>query len=104
VSVPAQAGEAPPAMRDASRTRPAKKAAADGLSLRLTLATVRQAVTGPRRSLAHTPFLTACQVWLDTDPPLQLDVDGEIRGRTPAQVTLEANALRVMVCPDFPDA
>jgi diacylglycerol kinase family enzyme len=30
-------------------------------------------------------------------------VDGEIRGRTPAQITLEANALRVMVRPDFPD-
>jgi hypothetical protein len=26
------------------------------------------------------------------------DVDGEIRGRTPAQITLEANALRVMAC------
>jgi diacylglycerol kinase family enzyme len=31
-------------------------------------------------------------------------VDGEIRGRTPAQITLEANALRVMVPADFPDA
>ena len=71
--------------------------------LRLTLATVRQAVTGPRRSLAHTPFLTARQVWLDTDPAMQLDVDGEIRGRTPAQIILEANALRVMVGADFPD-
>ena len=76
----------------------------DAHRLRLTLATVRQAVTGPRRSLAHTPFLTARQVWLDTDPAMHLDVDGEIRGRTPAQITLEANALRVMVAPDFPDA
>src|SRR5215203_1698693 len=67
------------------------------------LVTVRQAVTGPLRSLAHTPFLTARQVWLETDSPLQLDVDGEIRGRTPAQITLEANALRVLVRPDFPD-
>jgi diacylglycerol kinase family enzyme len=53
--------------------------------------------------LAHTPFLTARHVWLHTDPPLDLDVDGEIRGRTPAQITLEANALRVMVGADFPD-
>ena len=75
----------------------------DADRLRLTLATVRQAVTGPRRRLAHTPFLTARQVWLDTDPPLQLDVDGEIRGRTPAQIILEANALRVLVPADFPD-
>ena len=75
----------------------------DAHRLRLTLATVRQTVTGPRRPLAHTPFLTARSVWLQTDPPLDLDVDGEIRGRTPVQITLEANALRVMVAADFPD-
>ena len=75
----------------------------DARRLRLTLATVRQTVTGPRRPLAQTPFLTARSVWLHTDPPLDLDVDGEIRGRTPAQITLEANALRVMVGADFPD-
>ena len=67
------------------------------------LATVRQAVTGARRRLADTPFLTARHLWLHTDPPLDLDVHGEIRGRTPAQITLEANALRVMVSTDFPD-
>jgi diacylglycerol kinase (ATP) len=76
----------------------------DAHRLRLTLATVRQAVTGPRRPLAHTPFLTTRHVWLQTDPPMQLDVDGEIRGHTPAQITLEANALRVMLGADFPDA
>ena len=76
----------------------------DAHRLRLTLATVRQTVTGPRRPLAHSPFLTARHVWLHTDPPMDLDVDGEIRGRTPAQITLEANALRVMVGADFPDA
>ena len=75
----------------------------DAHRLRLTLATVRQTVTGPRRPLAHTPFLTARHVWLHTDPPMDLDVDGEIRGRTPAQITLEANALRVMVGADFPE-
>ena len=75
----------------------------DAHRLRLTLATVRQTVTGPHRPLAHSPFLTARHVWLQTDPPLDLDVDGEIRGRTPAQITLEANALRVMVATDLPD-
>ena len=75
----------------------------DAHRLRLTLATVRQAITGPRRPLAHTPFLTARNVWLHTEPPMDLDVDGEIRGRTPAQITLETNALRVMVRADFPD-
>jgi hypothetical protein len=64
---------------------------------------VRQAVTGARRRSADTPFLTARHLWLHTDPPLDLDVHGEIRGRTPAQITLEANALRVMVRTDFPD-
>ena len=64
---------------------------------------MRQAVTGARRRLADTPFLTARHLWLHTDPPLDLDVHGEIRGRTPAQITLEANALRVMVSTDFPD-
>jgi hypothetical protein len=63
---------------------------------------VRQAVTGARRRLADTPFLTARHLWLHTDPPLDLDVHGEIRGRTPAQITLEANALRVMVRPTSP--
>ena len=75
----------------------------DARRLRLTLATVRQAVTGPRRPLAHSPLLTARHVWLQTDPPMDLDVDGEIRGRAPAQIALEANALRVMVRADFPD-
>jgi len=64
---------------------------------------VRQAVTGARRRSADTPFLTARHLWLHTDPPLDLDVHREIRGRTPAQITLEANALRVMVRTDFPD-
>ena len=35
---------------------------------------------------------------------MDLDIDGEIRGRTPAQVTLQANALRVMVGAGYPDA
>ena len=75
----------------------------DANRLRLGLATVRQTVIGPRRPLARTRFLTAGEVWLETDPPLALDVDGEIRGRTPVRIALEANALRVMVGTDFPD-
>jgi diacylglycerol kinase (ATP) len=75
----------------------------DANRLRLTAATVRQAVLGPARPLARTPFLTADRLWLETDPPLDLDIDGEIRGRTPVQISLEANALRVMVNPSFRD-
>ena len=75
----------------------------DANRLRLTAATVRQAVLGPYRPLARTPFLTTDKLWLETDPPLDLDIDGEIRGRTPVQITLEPNALRVMVSPSFRD-
>ena len=75
----------------------------DANRLGLSLATVRQTVIGPRRPLARTRFLTAREVWLETDPPLALDVDGEIRGRTPVRIALEANALRVMVGTGFPD-
>jgi hypothetical protein len=71
--------------------------------LRLAAATLRQTVTGPHRPLARTPFLTTRQLWLETDPPMELDVDGEIRDRTPVQITLEANALRVMVPTAFTD-
>ena len=47
---------------------------------------------------------TACRrVALTSAPPLPLDVDGEIRGHTPARITLAPNALRVMVAPGFPD-
>ena len=69
----------------------------------LCWSSIRQTVIGPRRPLARTRFLTAREVWLETDPPLALDVDGEIRGRTPVRIALETNALRVMVGTGFPD-
>jgi YegS/Rv2252/BmrU family lipid kinase len=75
----------------------------DANRLRLAAATLRQTVTGPHRPLARTPFLTTRELWLETDPPMELDVDGEVRGRTPVQITLEANALRVMVPTAFTD-
>jgi YegS/Rv2252/BmrU family lipid kinase len=75
----------------------------DANRLRLTAATVHQAALGPYRPLARTPFLTADSLWLETDPPLDLDIDGEIRGRTPVRIRLEPNALRVMVSPSFSD-
>jgi diacylglycerol kinase (ATP) len=66
-------------------------------------ATLRHAASGARRTLAEPPFLTVSELWLDTDPPLPLDVDGEIRAHTPARIALAPNALRVMVTPGFPD-
>jgi diacylglycerol kinase (ATP) len=69
----------------------------------LISATVRHAVLGGRRTLKEPAFLAVSELWLDTDPPLPLDVDGELRAHTPAQVTLAPEALRVMVAPGFRD-
>jgi diacylglycerol kinase (ATP) len=69
----------------------------------LITATLWHAARGARRTWAEPAFLAVSELWLETDPPLPLDVDGEVRGRTPARITLAAEALRVMVRPDFPD-
>jgi YegS/Rv2252/BmrU family lipid kinase len=69
----------------------------------LIAATVRHALLGARRTMKEPGFLAVSELWLHTDPPVPLDVDGEIRARTPARITLAANALRVMVAPGFPD-
>jgi YegS/Rv2252/BmrU family lipid kinase len=66
-------------------------------------ATVRHALLGARRSHAEPAFLATSELWLHTEPPLPLDIDGEVHGRTPARITLAPNALRVMVTPGFPD-
>lgn len=47
--------------------------------------------------------LATGDLWLRTEPPLPLDIDGEIHGETPARITLAPNALRVVVDPGFPD-
>jgi diacylglycerol kinase (ATP) len=74
-----------------------------GGRLSLVAAIVRHALAGARRSHAEPAFLTAGELWLHTDPPLPLDIDGEVHGRTPVRIVLAGNALRVMVAPDFPD-
>ena len=66
-------------------------------------ATLGHAVRGARRSWAEPAFLAVSELLLDTDPPLPLDVDGEIRGYTPAQIALAPEALRVLVDRGFPD-
>ena len=65
--------------------------------------TVRHAILGARRTMKEPAFLAVRELWLDTDPPLPLDVDGEIRGHTPTRIALSPEALRVMVIPAFPD-
>jgi YegS/Rv2252/BmrU family lipid kinase len=69
----------------------------------LVSATVRHALLGARRAQAEPAFLVTSELYLDTEPSLPVDIDGEIHGRTPARITLAPQALRVMVAPDFPD-
>ncbi|WBB68539.1 diacylglycerol kinase family protein [Micromonospora sp. WMMD812] len=58
--------------------------------------TLRNATSGHRRTLREEPFLAVGELWLETDQPARVEVDGELRGRTPIRVGLAANALRVM--------
>lgn len=75
----------------------------DQARLRLATASLRHILTGRRRRLAEDAFLTAGEVYVETDPPLPVDVDGEIRGETPIRVSLLPNALRVIVARSFHD-
>jgi len=75
----------------------------DEARLRLMSATARHAVTGRFRTLAEPSFLTTNAVEISTEPPMPVDVDGEVRASTPISVRLLPNALRVLVPRDFPD-
>jgi diacylglycerol kinase (ATP) len=66
--------------------------------------TARNAATGHRRSLGDEPFLAVGgELWVETDRPARVEVDGEICGDTPLRIALDPNALRVMAPADFPD-
>ena len=75
----------------------------DRRRLRLASATARHVLTGQWRSLAEEEFITTDRVRIETDPPMRVDVDGELRGRTPVTVRLLGNALRVVVPRSFVD-
>ncbi len=70
---------------------------------KLSRATVEQVVLGPHRDLAMTPFLVVPEVRVETEPPLAVDVDGEVRGTTPVTVSCAAQALRVVMPLSFVD-
>jgi YegS/Rv2252/BmrU family lipid kinase len=70
---------------------------------RLAGATLRHVLAGHRRSLDEEAFITTREVYVETRPPMAVDIDGEIRGRTPVRVSLLPNALRVLVPRDFVD-
>jgi diacylglycerol kinase family enzyme len=65
--------------------------------------TARNAATGHRRTLGDEPFLAVGELWLETDRPARVEVDGELCGQTPIRLGLAANALRVMASADSPD-
>jgi diacylglycerol kinase (ATP) len=69
----------------------------------LITATLGHVARGARRTWAEPAFLAVSELWLETDPPLPLDVDGEIAGCTPVRIALAPEALQVMVHRDFPD-
>ncbi|HEU4346684.1 MAG TPA: diacylglycerol kinase family protein [Actinoplanes sp.] len=64
--------------------------------LELLRETARNATLGHRRTLDDEPFLAAGELWLETDRPARVEVDGEPCGRTPLRIGLDPNALRVM--------
>ncbi|MGW4498741.1 diacylglycerol/lipid kinase family protein [Micromonospora sp. NPDC004336] len=65
--------------------------------------TARNAATGHRRTLGDEPFLAVRELWLETDRPAPVEVDGEPYGETPVRIGLDPNALRVMAAADSPD-
>jgi YegS/Rv2252/BmrU family lipid kinase len=65
--------------------------------------TARNAATGHRRTLRERPFLAVGELWLETDRPARVEVDGEPCGSTPMRIGLDGNALRIMVPAGTPD-
>jgi diacylglycerol kinase (ATP) len=59
-------------------------------------AIAQHALRGRHRPMTSPPFLVTDDLWLETDPVLPIDVDGEVVGHTPTRVTLAPQALRVM--------
>jgi YegS/Rv2252/BmrU family lipid kinase len=65
--------------------------------------TARNAASGHRRTYGDEPFLAVGELWLETDRPARVEVDGEPGGRTPMRIGLAANALRLMAPAGTPD-
>ncbi|BCJ54165.1 diacylglycerol kinase [Actinoplanes sp. NBRC 14428] len=68
----------------------------DASRRRLLRETARNAATGHRRTLRDDPFLAVGELWLETDRPARVEVDGEPSGSTPLRISIDPNALRIM--------
>jgi YegS/Rv2252/BmrU family lipid kinase len=66
-------------------------------------AVVGQALT-PNRTLARKGAISGRRVRIVTDPPQQVELDGETCGETPIELSVVRNALLIMVPPDFVDS
>lgn len=75
----------------------------DAGRLRVTAATVRHSFRGPRLSQYAEPFMTTGSLRVETDPPMPVSIDGEVRAHTPIDVSVAPNALYAMVPDGFPD-
>lgn len=75
----------------------------DAGRMRVTAATVRHALRGPWLSHHTEPFMTTGRLRVETDPPMPVSIDGEVRAHTPLDVAVAPNALYTMVPQDFPD-
>lgn len=84
---------------DAAITDQLLVAYAIGGERRLHLATdmVSYALGGRRRRMADEQFLTGREVFIETDRPLPLDLDGELIGTTPTRISIAEETLRVLV-------
>ncbi|MBM2619629.1 diacylglycerol kinase [Actinoplanes sp. LDG1-06] len=69
----------------------------------LLVETARNTAKGPSRTLREEPFLAVGELWLETDRPARVEIDGEPSGSTPMRIGLAANALRVMAPAGAPD-
>jgi diacylglycerol kinase (ATP) len=58
---------------------------------------------GQPRTLREGNFVRVQRARITATPPQDLEVDGELRGRTPVEVGIDRKALRVLVPADFPD-
>ncbi len=55
------------------------------------------------RTLRSGEFLVASSARIITEPPLDVELDGEVRARTPVEVRVDRNALKVVVPAGFDD-